>query len=172
MFCTQCGKPVADGSKFCAYCGAPVQGVPQPTASANAHNQPAPVTIDGEDDSDNVKQSVFKYVGAGMLATAVICVIANVGGYLSGMTLIKALFSSMNKTDFFEASFIIACILLLISHLGVIIFGVIGWNIVAELLAAVFATVALILINKINNDPGLPVSIYFSNNPDQKDPFA
>ena len=26
MFCTNCGKPVPDGSRFCPYCGAPVAG--------------------------------------------------------------------------------------------------------------------------------------------------
>ncbi len=26
MYCTQCGKPMADGSKFCTECGAPVGG--------------------------------------------------------------------------------------------------------------------------------------------------
>lgn len=28
-FCTQCGKPIQEGSKFCANCGAPVKEIPQ-----------------------------------------------------------------------------------------------------------------------------------------------
>lgn len=43
-----------------------------------------------------MKQAVFKYVGAGMLAAAVICVISNVGGYLSGMPSRSILLPSPN----------------------------------------------------------------------------
>lgn len=203
MFCTECGKPVADTNKFCANCGAPVQKVPQSPVKSYAPVQPPPVMVEDQDSSDDVAQTVFKYVGAGMLAAAVICVLTNVGGFLSGFTLIKALFNSMDQGDYFETSFIFACVILLVSHLGIIIFGIIGlikallgekpvvscittlvfgclgvvsgiigWNILAELLATVFAIAALILINKIKDDEEMPVSIYFSNNPDQKDPFA
>lgn len=203
MFCTECGKPVADGNKFCANCGAPVQKILQPQVKPSEPVQPPPSALESQDESSDVAQNVFKYVGAGMLAAAVICILTNVGGFLSGFTLIKALFSSMNQGEYLETSFIFACVILLISHLGVIIFGIvglvktlldgrpvvscittlifgclgivsgiIGWNILAELLATVFAIVALILISKIKEDDELPVSIYFTNNPDQKDPFA
>ena len=28
VFCTECGKSIADGAKFCANCGAAINGVP------------------------------------------------------------------------------------------------------------------------------------------------
>lgn len=58
MFCTKCGKQLAEGARFCAYCGAPVAGAqpaaqPQPAAPSPMPNnafatpptyQPAPAS--------------------------------------------------------------------------------------------------------------------------------
>ncbi len=38
MFCTSCGRQIADGSKFCRYCGTPVASAPAPSASSGSGN--------------------------------------------------------------------------------------------------------------------------------------
>ena len=48
----------------------------------------------------------------------------NIGGHLSGLKLIEALLKTSMK--YLDGSQQIACVLLLISHLGVIIWGIVG----------------------------------------------
>lgn len=41
MFCTKCGKSVANGSLFCEYCGSPIKQVGQPAQQQIQYNAPA-----------------------------------------------------------------------------------------------------------------------------------
>lgn len=41
MFCTKCGKSVANGSLFCEYCGSPIKQVSQPAQQQIQYNAPA-----------------------------------------------------------------------------------------------------------------------------------
>lgn len=42
MYCTNCGKEIAEGSKFCTYCGAKVQQSPEPPVSPITPINPIP----------------------------------------------------------------------------------------------------------------------------------
>ena len=39
MFCTKCGKSVANGSLFCEYCGSPIKQVGQPAQQQIQYNR-------------------------------------------------------------------------------------------------------------------------------------
>ena len=41
MFCTKCGKSIANGSLFCEYCGSPIGQVGQPAQQQIQYNAPA-----------------------------------------------------------------------------------------------------------------------------------
>lgn len=92
-FCTNCGAPIAAGSKFCASCGSPVAIVEQTTViaensetgvideetvSASQYQEPAPepVYIDDEDDDDSEnRKKTWITVGCIVGGVAVLAII-------------------------------------------------------------------------------------------------
>lgn len=92
-FCTNCGAPIAAGSKFCASCGSPVAIAEQATiiaensetrvideetvsASQYQESDPEPVYIDDEDDDDSEnRKKIWITVGCIVGGVAVLAII-------------------------------------------------------------------------------------------------
>ena len=41
MYCSKCGKQIADGSRFCSFCGAPVAEIPSPVMEPETNDNTA-----------------------------------------------------------------------------------------------------------------------------------
>lgn len=92
-FCTNCGAPIAAGSKFCASCGSPVaiaeqatiiaensetRVIDEETVSASQYKEPdpEPVYIDDEDDDDSEnRKKIWITVGCIVGGVAVLAII-------------------------------------------------------------------------------------------------
>jgi hypothetical protein len=124
MFCHSCGNQIADGSKFCDKCGTALQSNSVPTSAP----KPNPFGETGQNSfaMSNAYEldSTIKYVCAALMLLSLIFIGGNIGGYLSGLRLIESLFEASMK--YMDGSEQVACVLLLISHLGVFIFGIVG----------------------------------------------
>lgn len=58
MYCKNCGKEIAGGSKFCNHCGSPVEALPPPEVTEpNIHTKPKP---DNSDDVPEVRKPIFE----------------------------------------------------------------------------------------------------------------
>ena len=127
MFCHNCGNQIADGSKFCDKCGTALQSNSEPTSAPKSN--PFGETGQNSFAMSNAYElnQTDKYVCVALMLLSLIFIGGNIGGHLSGLELIEALFKTpmaLFKTA--KTSLQIACVLLLISHLGVIIWGIVG----------------------------------------------
>jgi len=124
MYCHICGSQLADDSKFCDKCGTALQ----PNNVSTPAPKPNPFTESGQNSfamsSTYELNQTIKYACVALMLLSLIFIGGNIGGHLSGLKLIEAL--SKTSTKYMDGSDQIACVLLLLSHLGVIIWGIVG----------------------------------------------
>lgn len=133
MFCHNCGSPVPDGSRFCENCGTRLEDCvveqrkteykpnpfakPESVSSSFAYNY-----------GEGRNLGSVQIVGIVAVLLSLLAVLSNVGGRISGIRLIELIWNSLNSSSIpLYGDEKVACILLLISHLGIILFCIVGF---------------------------------------------
>ena len=123
MFCPKCGNEVADGAQFCSKCGNNLNGA----IVANSETKKNPFVesvADGSNFLNGLSESLCRNICLGSMALAVLIVGFNVGGRFTGTGLIKAL--DMMPSNL-PGDIAFSIFLLTVSHIGVVLFGIIGF---------------------------------------------
>ena len=171
MYCHNCGNKLADNSNFCDKCGTKVNHLNTVTNTSNTTSGTNPFAEPGStvprtnpfagtestyatsnSDSQNL---IYKFTGAGMMFLSLVFVLFNVGGFLSGFKLIEALFKMSSKFQYMSGGDSAACILLLVSHLGIIFCGGAGLIIFLNGKGATISSVMVIVAGVLGAISGM-----------------
>ena len=128
MFCHKCGRQVPNGAKFCDKCGTTLSSDNVSISTPETPKQNPFAEPGSTNASNDSLDNVIKFTCMALMLLAIIFIVFNVGGHLSGIELIQAFFDFSPKSlKYLSSEDATAYVLLFVSHVGVFIWGVIGF---------------------------------------------